>query len=311
MNPFGTRNHTRSVAERPGPRRHRPGGGWRGLLLGTLLLAVGSGGAWAPAWAHEHLAAGARTSEAGAELFFINAARFAAESGYVFPLQPATQGVYAGHHHLEFSFVCQPATLDFGGPAPFHPVLGSRIEAQFETVEGPPGGEFAFWEAAPGDEPATEITWQLAPGPVAPPRLVPVSQSDGSAGADPFGHRHGRVYSATLPGLYRVGLRFVDTSGNGPGGGPLHPASERFHLQFQAGVTLASIRASSDAEGTVEVSYAMAVDYQYVLEWSPGLGADARWTPIGVPEPGDNQLHTVVLPATEDRRFLRLRREPL
>ncbi|MCW5559996.1 MAG: hypothetical protein KIT22_19440, partial [Verrucomicrobiae bacterium] len=174
----------------------------------ALLLASGL-----TAGAHEHLAAGARTSEVGAELFFVNAANFAAESGYVFPLALATNGTYAGFHRVEFSFVCQPATPDYGGPAPFHPVLGARIEAVFETIEGPAGGEYEFWEAAGEEEPATEIAWRMPVGGDSFQLGVPVSQSNGQPDADPYGHVHGRVYSATLPGLYRIGIRFVDTSG--------------------------------------------------------------------------------------------------
>jgi len=286
--------------------RKRPGGFRHAALVIAFLL-----GGTVPTLAvraHEHLAAGARTSEAGAELFFVNAANFAAESGYVFSLELATNGPYAGYHRVEFSFVCQPATLDYGGPAPFHPVLGARIEAEFETAEGPAGGEFQFWEAGGDEEPATEITWRMPAGGDSFHLRVPVSQSNGQPDADPYGHVHGRVFSATLPGFYRLGIRFVDSSGNGPAGGPLHPASERFHLLFQAGVSIASIAISTGDPG-VTIRYAAAQDFQYTLESSPVLGDGAVWTPVGAPEAGDNRLHTVAVPATGEARFFRLRRE--
>ncbi|MBN8247382.1 MAG: hypothetical protein J0L84_08055, partial [Verrucomicrobia bacterium] len=178
-----------------------------GNLARLGLLALGCLAGVPAGLAHEHLAAGARVSEAGSALFFVNAANFAADSGYVFPLELAVDGVAAGFHQVAFSFVCQPATLDYGGPAPFHPVLGARIEAQFETVEGPAGGEVEFWEAGTDDEPATGITWRMPVGGGSFSLRVPVSQNDGQPDADPFGHVHGRIFSATLPGLYRLGIR--------------------------------------------------------------------------------------------------------
>jgi len=278
------------------------------VLLGILTLACQL--SIPTARAHEHLAAGARASEPGAELFFVNAANFAEESGYVFPLELATNGAYAGFHHVEFSFVCQPATLDYGGPAPFHPVLGARIEAQFETVEGPPGGEFEFWEAGADEEPATGITWRLPVNDAVSALRVPVSQSHGEPDADPFGHVHGRVFSATRPGLYRVGLRFVDASAHGPDGGPLHPPSGRFHLMLQAGLSIASLTFTVEDQSVI-IRYATAQDFRYTLESSPHLGAAAEWTPAGDSEAGDNHLHTLSLPASAGERYFRLRREPL
>jgi hypothetical protein len=58
---------------------------------------------------------------------------------------------------------------------------------------------------------------------------------------------HGRIYSVDRPGLYQVGFRFLDTSTNGSACGQSQAPSDRFHLWFQAGVTLASIRAAANA----------------------------------------------------------------
>ncbi|MBX3734800.1 MAG: hypothetical protein KF791_19660 [Verrucomicrobiae bacterium] len=258
--------------------------------------------------AHEHLAAGALTSEAGAALLFVNAANFAAESGYVVPLTESIAGPYAGWHHAELAFVCQAATPDFGGPAPFHPVLGARIEAVIETIDGPAGGRFGFWET-PGDAAmATELTFDLPVGTTDGTSRFPVSENDGAPGADPYGHIHGRVFSGSLPGLYRIGFRFVDTSANGPGGGPLHPPSPRYALFFQAGITIASV---ADLPSGPEVTFAAVNDHQYVLEASPELGAGALWTPVGEPVTGDNRLHRLQASPVTDLRFYRLRRDPL
>mgnify|MGYP007071000882 CR=1 FL=1 len=258
--------------------------------------------------AHEHLAAGAQLSEAGSALLFVNAANYAAESGYVVPLELSTNGPYAGYHHAELTFVCQPATPDRGGPAPFHPVLGTHVDAIIESVEGPAGGALGFWES-PGDEvTATELTFSVPVGETQGTRGFPVSENDGSPEADPFGHIHGRVFSTTEPGLYRVGLRFVDTSVNGPGGGPLHTPSPRFFLHFQSGITLAGIRPADDG---LEVTFGAANDFRYVLEECAHLGDAAVWVPVGDPVTGDNHLHTLAVGSGSDVRFFRLRREPL
>lgn len=257
--------------------------------------------------AHEHLAAGAAMSEAGAALVFVNAGNFAAESGYVIPLEQATNGPYAGYHHAELTFVCQPATPDLGGPAPFHPIPGTHVEAVVETVEGPGGGQFGFWES-PGDEQtATQLTFSVPVNEAGGTNRFPISENDGSPGADPYGHFHGRVFSATEPGLYRVGFRFVDTAANGPAGGPLHPPSARFFLHFQAGITLAGI--TNTPEGP-QLLFAAAQDFQYVVESSSTLNDPTAWKPLGDPVTGDSRLHTVSAPPGDDRRFYRLRREP-
>ncbi|HAB17622.1 MAG TPA: hypothetical protein PLX89_20760 [Verrucomicrobiota bacterium] len=274
------------------------------LLAAGLLLALAS--PLTAVRAHEHLAAGATLPEAGAALLFVNAGNFAAESGYVFPLELSGSGPYAGVHHAELSFVCQPGTLDYGGPAPFHPALGAHIEAVVESVSGPVGGAFGFWES-PGDEQvATELTFSVPVGTTNGTHRFPVSENDGSPGADPYGHVHGRVYSATMPGLYAVGFRFVDTSTNGPNGGPLHVSSERFFIYFQAGITLAITNAIDGAQ----LTFATANDHQYVLESLPELVAVGTWTPVGEPFAGDNRLRQVTVDAVIASQYFRLRREP-
>lgn len=266
----------------------------------ALLLAFG---ATRPAAAHEHLAAGAARSEAGAALIFVNAANYAAESGYVIPMEAAPSGRFAGTHHAELTLICQAIDPDLGGPAPFHPVAGTRVEAVIETVEGPIGGVFAFWEAG---TPVASITAPV--GQTNGTIRFPVSENDGNPDADPYGHVHGRNFSGTAPGLYRVGFRFVDTAGNGPGGGPLHPPSERFFLHFQAGITLAGIEQSPEGP---ELLFAAANDFLYQVESSPTLSEPVSWSPLGDSVSGDNHLHTLLAPAVDGSRFYRLRREPL
>jgi hypothetical protein len=76
---------------------------------------------------------------------------------------------------------------------------------------------------------------------------IVVSETDGSPEADPCGHTHGRLYSVDKPGLYTVGFRFVDTSTNGPGGGPIQSPSDRFYLYLQADVTVTGIIVTNNA----------------------------------------------------------------
>lgn len=258
-------------------------------LVATLLAGV------RPALAHEHVAAGAGSAEPGSPLEFVSADDFGAESGWVFPLTHSASGPYAAHYHAELTVVALAATPALGGPDPQHAALGSRIEAVIESVEGPAGGVFAFWET-PGDElDATEITHQVPVGEAHGTFRFPVSENDGQAGADPYGHIHGRVYSVDRPGLYRVGFRFIDTSANGPGGGPVHSPSERFHLNFQAGLTLARIAAS---DGGIDLTFAAVQGQTVQLESAPRIEGTPDWRPVGDAIVGDNHLHTVTVPST-------------
>ncbi len=255
-------------------------------------------------WAHDHVAAGADSVAQDAPLVFVSADDFGAETGYVFPLVLATNGPYAGYFHGELTFVALPATGDLGGPSPEAAALGSHIEAVLEAVEGPAGGSFGFWETPGGDLDADAITFSVSVGETNGTHRFPVSENDGSAGADPYGHIHGRVYSATLPGLYRVGFRFIDTSHNGTNGGPIHTPSDRFYLNFQAGLTIASIARSADG---ATVTYAAPTGSTYILEASAKLGPAANWTPVGDALVGDEHLHDVPIPAGSAAQFFRLR----
>lgn len=268
------------------------------LLLGLLTLV-------SSATAHEHLAAGAATPEQDAALLFVNAGNFAAESGYVIALEP-TNGDPSPHGFRgELTFVCLAATPDLGGPVPFHPALGTRVETVVESAEGPAGGEFGFWEATDGTGLTPSLTFALPVGTTNGVNRFAVSENDGSPGADPYGHVHGRVFSATLPGLYRIGLRFVDTSTNGREGGPLHTPSPRFHVYFQAGLTLGSLTETSEG---IQLTYATQSGFNYHVEATTGLGG--TWSAVTPVEPGNDHWKTVTIPATNDPvRYFRLRRE--
>ena len=103
--------------------------------------------------AHEHLNTGATGQHQGDQLIFANGEEFSAASGTVIQMTPAADGSYGGQYAAEITFTVLAATSDFGGPVPGAPALGSYIQARIESVQGPAGGTFSFWnegETIPG-----------------------------------------------------------------------------------------------------------------------------------------------------------------
>ncbi len=277
-----------------------------GALIALLLPEIST--------AHEHLTAGAASTIPGSPLIFSDASDYADTTGYVFGLDAGDPGgPYEGYFYTgDLVLAALAATPPFGGPEPQAAALGSHIEAVLESVSGPTGANFGFWETEVDDVDATSLTWSVAAGLVGGTRHIPVSENDGSPGADPYGHKHGRIYSVTLPGFYQVGFRFVDTSTNGPAGGPIQSPSDRFYLNLQAGLTIAKI--TRDAGG-VQVVFAApsnlpdtgtAPATNYQVEASTTLGTGAVWQPVGDLVVGDDHLHTNSLPAGISTRFIRL-----
>jgi hypothetical protein len=112
-----------------------------------------------------------------------------------------------------------------------HPALNSFIQLQLVSVTGPAGGEFGFWESTALGGGSTP-TFSLAVGATNGTDMWALSEGDESG--DPYGHIHGRRFSATLPGLYTVGFRLVDTSTVGTAGGPIHIPSRIYLIDFEA-----------------------------------------------------------------------------
>lgn len=265
------------------------------LCIGAFVLSV------LPVRAqHSHLNAGAFALTQDAQLYFVNGANFVTNSGYVLGLTEATNGQYAGYYHGTITPTALPATGDFGGPAFGHAALGSFLVAQVETLTGPVGGSFGFWEE-------TDVAphFSVVTGTTNGTQRFNLSEGDGAAGADPFGHIHGRRFTATLPGLYTVGFRILDISSNGTGGGPIHTPSELFHINMQAGITIARMTLTTNG---VDVTFAALNGRTYYLEATTELTANTAWQPVSNPITGNSRLHTISdLSATGQTRFYRLR----
>src|SRR5262249_18602303 len=128
--------------------------------------------------------------------------------------------------------------------------------------------------------------------------LIPVSEGNGELGADPYGHIHGRIYSFTEPGLYKVTWQFVDTSTNGPDGGPLDLPSVPFYLYYQAGLTIGAIETTTT--NGLQVVFAAPSNIpdsgvgpatNYTLQSLLSVGTDSVWQPVGTAVVGDDHLH--------------------
>ena len=267
------------------------------------------------AFAHNHMPAGATDPTPGAMLQYVpSAADYTTDSGFVFGLTPGTENdPYLGYYYTdEQVFTALAATSANGGPEPGHAAPGTFIQVKLLSVTGPAGASFGFWETPQDGVDSTNLTWSVAVPYVNGTNLIPVSESDGSPGSDPYGHLHGRIYSVTKPGLYVATWQFVDTSTNGPGGGPVDLPSAPFSTYYQADLTIGGI--AMDTNG-VRVSFAAPSDQpddlstppaNYTLEGSPSLGSGAAWQPIGDVIVGDDALHTVAVPGTNSMRFFRL-----
>jgi hypothetical protein len=266
------------------------------------------------AQAHEHLAAGANSTAPGSPLIFVNAGDYATNSGYVFNLGADAPGSpYDGWYYTaDLVFEALAATPTYGGPEAQAAALGSHIETVLETVEGPRGATFGFWETQQDGVDSTNLTWTVPVGLTNGTNHIVVSETDGSPTADPYGHTHGRIYSVDKPGLYTVGFRLVDTSTNGPGHGSIQAPSDRFYLYFQADVTIAVIRLDTNGltfsfaapSNLPDTGTAPATNYQ--LESSTTLGPSTHWRPQSDVIVGDDHMHTITVPRTNTSAFFRL-----
>ena len=138
-----------------------------------------------------------------------------------------------------------------------------------------------------------------------------MSQNNGSPGSDPYGHIHGRRFTATTPGVYKVTLQAVDTSTNGTSGGPIHRPSEELPVCFQAGVNVVEVEPDFE-EGHVHVHFGGRRGYTWQVESTEFLGEKADWQPAGNPIVGDDVfIQTIHEGDPGMQRFYRVKCTPI
>jgi hypothetical protein len=243
---------------------------------------------------------GAIGQDPGAPLCFLNAAECAMASESVVNMCRADSGPWASQFAGFLPMVAVAATSTNGGPVTGHAALGSCLEVELVSLAGPARGRLNFWEA--GD---TQPRLTLPVGETAGTGRFCLSASQGAAGTDPYGWVRGRRFSFNEPGLYCLGFRLVDSSTNGPAGGPVHAPSEPYHVYLQAGLTLASLNPQGPS---VTASFGGEPGRSFYLDRSPALGLTAAWQTVAGPLPGASRLQTLTDPtAPSGQGFYRLR----
>jgi hypothetical protein len=302
------------------------------VIIGTRLTAQQN---------TQTLIFGATTNVPGATLVFENASNYVTDSGYCFATvsgsnydpqiyyDPGSYTYpYAGYYYNGVQiFNALPATADQGGPVDGAAALGTVIQLELLSVEGPAGAGLTFWEGNSDGSYGVNPTWSLPVPSSGVTNLIPVTQAANSSTNDPYGLVQNRVFGFTKPGLYKLTWQLVDTSTNGPGGTPQNLPSAPFSLYYQAGCTITSIASAPDG---VQLIFAAPTGflnpnnngyYQhpiiYSIEQSPTLGADANWQPAldsqgqYININGDDYLHTNTVPVTSSAQFYRLNAAPV
>lgn len=198
-------------------------------ILATAVLTASQSSAQTQI-AVDHFNAGATGTSSSDQLIWGNASLFATNTGY-YKLSYSTAGTYAGYYNAGFTMTVLPATADNLGPVPNAPALGSFIQVKLTLVSAPAGGFFDFWLTG-NTTPAYQLGVGDSTGLIA---LSDITLGAGTAGADPYGHIHGRRASTTMVGDYIVSFQLFDTSTNGVDGGPIYTSpSEPFLVDFRA-----------------------------------------------------------------------------
>lgn len=246
------------------------------LSLGIALTALSQD--------HGHLNIGSSGVNQNDSLLFDNGAIFEVATNYVKTLTLATNGTYAGYYQGNITLTGLAATAAHAGPELNAAALGSQIHAQLVGITGPAGGVFSFWNTG-----ATNPTISLLTGETGT-NTWRISENDGSPGSDPYGHFHGRRFTATKPGIYVVSLRAFDFSTNGSAGGPIHAPSDVIQIYLQAGVNIKGIVPDGDH---THVTFAAPVGKSWVVEASSSVATNAVWTTISAPIVGDDYFHEI------------------
>lgn len=264
--------------------------------LSAMLLPVATNAQ------HLHLNVGAQSQQQNAPLFFQNGGAFVTNSGFVMPLPPNTSGTFAGYYATASLTPTAIGTGFFDASTP-----GTQVRLRFVAVQGPASGSFGIWDV-PGfneeEESTSSLTLSIPVGTSTSTQSILLSQNNAEPGADPFGHIHGRAFSATIPGLYVVTVQAYDNSANGTPSGPIHSPSVLLPIYFQAGVTIAGI--ARDANQTI-LSFASRNGSSYYVQATGTPENSASWQDIAGPFTGNLLQTATETTATESARFYRLR----
>jgi len=243
---------------------------------------------------------GAECVTNGAPLLFINSGQCVTSSLGIVNFHHTNAGPCALQYACCWPMVVVPATDTHGGPAASHAALGSCLELEFVSLNGPPAGSLSVWE--PGQ---SLPSFSVAVGEDAGTHRLRLSQNDGVPGTDPYGCFEGRHLALSQPGLYCLGFRVVDSSTNGPDGGPIHAPSPLYQVYLQAGLTMASL---AQQGATATVLFGGEASKTFYLERSLSLGPSASWQRAAGPLRGACRLQTLTDPdATNAMSYFRLR----
>jgi hypothetical protein len=248
---------------------------------------------------HGHFYVGATGTNQNDQLIITNAADFATASGYVKTLNYTNGGLYAGYFEGNITFEAKNANNIFGDPVSGSAALGSWIHAQITSVEGPTGGVFSFWDAG-----ATVPTFNILSGTTSTNTWT-VSANNGAPGTNPYGHIHGRRFTANKPGIYTVAFKALDRSTNGAGGGPIHTDSEILKVYFQAGFNIVSLARAGDVN---TITFGGMFNRTFDLEANSDLST-TNWTSVGS-VPGSDYFLSLSETNAISPRFYRLRITP-
>lgn len=184
-----------------------------------------------------------------------------------------------GWHAVEMTFTTESGVLAIAE--------GADPYVELISVEGPPGGRFAFWEVG-----ATAPTWALSAGWTTSPGDTP------SFPVIYFGetHTHGRAFTMDLPGQYSVSFRVVDRNAR-------FFASREYTISFQAQQPPAlSIAISGDS---IALSFASRNGFAYDLQQCVDLSS-RTWQTIDF-RVGNGGLQSLGVPRSGlTRGFYRL-----
>jgi len=254
---------------------------------------------------HVHINAGASNTTQNAQLYFVNGYVYGTNAGYDVYLSYTNSGSFSNlYQGAGLTFTALASAFDNGGPAFGHAAEGAYLELQFVSVTGPQNGTFSVWEQDAGNPTFSNPLFTIPVGTTNGANHFNLSESDSSPGADPYGHIHGRTFAASAPGFYTLGCKILDTSTNGPDGGPIHTPSEIYYLYFQAGLTISSVAKTTDS---FTATFGTKLGVTYYAEVSTNLATN-NWTTLAGPFTGNNYLQSFTdADATNASRFYRIK----